>query len=162
MSIVSSTRCGILSCNLTDEIVQQKLGFNNQVFRNFGHFYGIGYGSLEHSTFIHKDYPNLAISKITLVKDKYFYYITYTPLIDVFDRVPMTDWKNFQQTPEYLRFSTVAFEYVYCGNNLVNTGYDVLNFIEQHKSFLERSAKSIYEAANFLIHNSNKYRGIKL
>ena len=41
MSIVSTTRCGMLGYKLTDEIVQQNLGFNNEIFKEFGYFFGI-------------------------------------------------------------------------------------------------------------------------
>ena len=42
MSIVSSTRCGMLGYKLTDENIQQNLGFNNEVFKEFGYFFGFG------------------------------------------------------------------------------------------------------------------------
>lgn len=158
MSIISSTRCGMLGCKLTDEFLQHNLGFNGDIFREFGNFFG----TKEYKTFIHKDYPNLIIVKIELLNDTNFYYITYVPLMDVFGKVLFGDWKKFEQTPEFLRFRDTELKYVYCGNHIMNNGYDVLNFIDEHKDFLEKSAKSIYEAANFLIKNSNQYRGIRL
>ena len=158
MSIVSSTRCGMLGCKLTDEFLQHNLGFNGDIFREFGNFFG----TKEYKTFIHKDYPNLIIVKLAFLNDTNFYYITYVPLMDVFGKVLFGDWKKFEQTPEFLRFRDTELKYVYCGNHIMNNGYDVLNFIDEHKDFLEKSAKSIYEAANFLIKNSDQYRGIRL
>lgn len=70
--------------------------------------------------------------------------------------------KNSNKHTEYLRFKEVELQYVYCGNDLMNNGYDVMNFIEKHKDFLIKSAKSIYEAANFLIKNTDQYKEIKL
>ena len=162
MSIITSTHCGILGYKLTDKIIQQNLGFNGDIFREFGNFFYGGYGSYISKTFIHKDYPNLIIVKIELLNDTNFYYITYVPLMEVFGKVLYSDWKKFQQTPEYLRFNEVELQYVYCADRLINKGYDVLNFLDEHKDFLIKSAKSIYEAANFLIKNSNQYRGIRL
>lgn len=161
MSIVSSTQCGMLGYKLTDEIIQQNLGFNNEIFKEFGNFFDTGHGLFKHKVFIHKDYPNLIIGK-TLNNSRYLYYISYIPLIEVFSKVLLVDWKKFEQTTEYLRFSEVELQYVYCGNNLVKNGYDVMTFIEKHKDFLEKSSKTIYEAANFLIKNSNQYKEIKL
>ena len=158
MSIVSSTRCGMLGCKLTDEFLQHNLGFNGDIFREFGNFFG----TKEYKTFIHKDYPNLIIVKMSFYKDTNFYYITYVPLMDVFGKVLFGDWKKFEQTPEFLLFRDTELKYVYCGNHIINNGYDVLNFIDEHKDFLEKSAKSIYEAANFLIKNTDQYRGIRL
>ena len=112
--------------------------------------------------FIHKDYPNLIITKVKSFGDVYLYFILYIPLGEVFGKVLLGDWKKFQQTSEYSRFSEVELQYVYCGNNIVNNGYDVMNFIEKHKDFLENSAKSIYEAANFLIKNTDQYKEITL
>lgn len=158
MSIVSSTRCGMLGCKLTDEFLQHNLGFNGDIFREFGNFFG----AKEYKTFIHKDYPNLIIVKLAFLNDTNFYYITYVPLMDIFNKVQLCDWKKFEQTPEFLRFRDTELKYVYCGNHIMNNGYDVLNFIDEHKDFLIKSAKSIYEAANFLIKNSDQYRGIRL
>lgn len=158
MSIVSSTRCGMLGCKLTDEFLQHNLGFNGDIFREFGNFFG----TKEYKTFIHKDYPNLIIVKLAFLNDTNFYYITYVPLMDIFNKVQLCDWKKFEQTPEFLRFRDTELKYVYCGNHIMNNGYDVLNFIDEHKDFLIKSAKSIYEAANFLIKNSDQYRGIRL
>ena len=158
MSIVSSTRCGMLGCKLTDEIIQQNLGFTGDIFREFGNFFS----SKGYKKFIHKDYPNLIIVKIELLNDTNFYYITYVPLMDVFGKVLFGDWKKFEQTPEFLLFKDTEMKYVYCGNHIMSNGYDVLNFIDEHKDFLIKSAISIYEAANFLIKNSNQYRGIRL
>ena len=158
MSIVSSTRCGMLGCKLTDEFLQHNLGFNGDIFREFGNFFG----TKEYKTFIHKDYPNLIIVKLAFLNDTNFYYITYVPLMDVFGKVLFGDWKKFEQTPEFLRFRDTELKYVYCGNHIMNNGYDVLNFIDEHKDFLIKSAKSIYEAANFLIKNTDQYKGIKL
>ena len=158
MSIVSSTRCGMFGCKLTDEILQYNLGFTGDIFREFGNFFGTkGY-----KTLIHKDYPNLIIVKISFLNDTNFYYITYVPLMDVFNKVLLGDWKKFEQTQEYVTFKDVELKYVYCGNYLINNGYDVMNFIEKHKDFLEKSAKSIYEAANFLIKNTDQYKEITL
>ena len=165
MSIVSTTRCGMLGYTLTDEIVQQNLGFNNEIFKEFGYFFGFGntgHSSFISKLFIHKDYPNLIITKVKSFGDMYLYFILYIPLAEVFGKVLLSNWKKFQQAPEYSRFSEVELQYVYCGNNIVNNGYDVMNFIEKNKDFLEKSAKSIHEAANFLIKNSNQYRGIRL
>ena len=83
-------------------------------------------------------------------------------MIEVFSKVLLVNWKKFEQTQEYLRFGEVELQYVYCGNTLVNNGYDVMNFIDEHKDFLEKSAKSIYEAANFLIKNNDQYKEITL
>ena len=158
MSIVSSTRCGMFGCKLTDEFLQHNLGFTGDIFREFGNFFGTkGY-----KTLIHKDYPNLIIVKISFLNDTNFYYITYVPLMDVFNKVLLGDWKKFEQTQEYVTFKDVELKYVYCGNYLINNGYDVLNFMDEHKDFLIKSAKVIYEAANFFIKNSNQYRGIRL
>ena len=158
MSIVSSTRCGMLGYKLTDEILQHNLGFTGDIFREFGNFFGTkGY-----KTFIHKDYPNLIVVKIEFLNDTNFYYITYVPLMDVFNKVLLGDWKKFEQTQEYVTFKDVELKYVYCVDRLINNGYDVLNFIDENKDFLIKSAKVIYEAANFLIKNSNQYRGIRL
>ena len=165
MSIVSSTRCGMLGYKLTDENIQQNLGFNNEVFKEFGYFFGFGntgHSSFISKLFIHKDYPNLIITKVKSFGDVYLYFILYIPLGEVFGKVLLGDWKKFQQTSEYSRFSEVELQYVYCGNNIVNNGYDVMNFIEKHKDFLENSAKSIYEAANFLIKNTDQYKEITL
>ena len=165
MSIVSSTRCGMLGYTLTDENIQQNLGFNNEVFKEFGYFFCIGntgHSSFVSKVFIHKDYPNLIITKMALLNDNNFYYISYIPLMGVFGKVLYDDWKKFQQTHEYLRFRDTESKYVYDADRFINNGYDVLNFIDEHKDFLEKSAKSIYEAANFLIKNSNQYRGIRL
>ena len=165
MSIVSTTRCGMLGYKLTDENIQQNLGFNNEVFKEFGYFFGFGntgHSSFISKLFIHKDYPNLIITKVKSFGDVYLYFILYIPLGEVFGKVLLGDWKKFQQTPEYSRFSEVELQYVYCGNNIVNNGYDVMNFIEKHKDFLENSAKSIYEAANFLIKNTDQYKEITL
>lgn len=158
MSIVSSTRCGMLGYTLTDEIVQQNLGFNNEIFKEFGNFFG----TKEYKTFIHKDYPNLIIVKLAFLNDMNFYYITYVPLMDVFGKVLYGDWKKFERTPEFLLFRDTELKYVYCGNHIMNNGYDVLNFIDEHKDFLIKSAKSIYEAANFLIKNTDQYKDVKL
>ena len=158
MSIVSSTRCGMMGCKITDEILQQNLGFNNEIFKKFGNFFVTkGY-----KTFIHKDYPNLIIVKFALLKDKNFYYISYIPLMNVFNKVLSYDWKKFEQTPEFLHFMDTELKYVYCTDRLINNGYDVLNFIDEHKDFLIKSAISIYEAANFLIKNSDQYKEITL
>ena len=161
MSIVSSTRCGMLGCKLTDKIIQQNLGFNGDIFREFGNFF-CGYGSYISKVFIHKDYPNLIITKIKYFEDRYFYYISYITLREVFGKVLYSDWKKFQQTPEYLRFNEVELQYVYVADRLINKGYDVLNFIDEHKDFLEKSSKSIYDAANFFIKNTNQYKKVKL
>ena len=80
----------------------------------------------------------------------------------VFGKVLYNDWKKFEQTPEYILFRDTESKYVYDADRFINNGYDVLNFIDEHKDFLEKSAKSIYEAANFLIKNSNQYKEIKL
>ena len=165
MSIVSTTRCGMLGYKLTDEIVQKNLGFNNEIFKEFGYFFGIGntgHSSFISKLFIHKDYPNLIITKVKSFGDMYLYFILYIPCGEVFGKVLLSNWKKFQQAPEYSRFKEVELQYVYCGNNLVNNGYDVMNFIEKHKDFLEKSAKSIYEAANFLIKNTDQYKEITL
>ena len=92
----------------------------------------------------------------------YLYFILYIPCGEVFGKVLLSNWKKFQQAPEYSRFNEVELQYVYCGNNIVKNGYDVMNFIEKHKDFLEKSAKSIYEAANFLIKNTDQYKDVKL
>ena len=158
MSIVSSTRCGMLGCKLTDEFLQHNLGFTGDIFREFGNFFG----TKEYKTFIHKDYPNLIIVKLAFLNDMNFYYITYVPLMDVFGKVLYGDWKKFERTPEFLLFRDTELKYVYCGNHIMNNGYDVLNFIDEHKDFLEKAAKSIYEAANFLIKNTDQYKDVKL
>ena len=158
MSIVSSTHCGMLGCKLTDEFLQHNLGFNGDIFREFGNFFG----TKEYKTFIHKDYPNLIIVKLAFLNDMNFYYITYVPLMDVFGKVLYGDWKKFERTPEFLLFRDTELKYVYCGNHIMNNGYDVLNFIDEHKDFLIKSAKSIYEAANFLIKNTDQYKDVKL
>ena len=165
MSIVSTTRCGMLGCKLTDEIIQQNLGFTGDIFKEFGYFFGIGntgHSSFVSKVFIHKDYPNLIITKVKSFGDMYLYFILYIPCGEVFGKVLISNWKKFQQAPEYSCFKDTELQYVYCGNNIVNNGYDVMNFIEKHKDFLEKSAKSIYEAANFLIKNTDQYKGIKL
>ena len=165
MSIVSTTRCGMLGYKLTDKIIQQNLGFNNEIFKEFGYFFGIGntgHSSFISKLFIHKDYPNLIITKVKSFGDMYLYFILYIPCGEVFGKVLLSNWKKFQQAPEYSRFNEVELQYVYCGNNIVNNGYDVMNFIEKHKDFLEKSAKSIYEAANFLIKNTDQYKDVKL
>lgn len=56
MSILTSTHCGILGYKLTDKIIQQNLGFNGDIFREFGNFFYGGYGSYISKIFIHKDY----------------------------------------------------------------------------------------------------------
>ena len=162
MSILTSTHCGILGYKLTDKIIQQNLGFNGDIFREFGNFFYGGYGSYISKIFIHKDYPNLIITKIKCFEDRYFYYISYIPLREVFCKVLLGDWKKFQQTHEYSHFKEVELKYVYCADRLIKEGYDVLNFIDEHKDFLIKSAISIYEAANFLIKNTNHYKGFKL
>ena len=81
---------------------------------------------------------------------------------EVFCKVLLGDWKKFQQTHEYSHFKEVELKYVYCADRLIKEGYDVLNFIDEHKDFLIKSAISIYEAANFLIKNTNHYKGFKL
>ena len=165
MSIVSTTRCGMLGYKLTDEIVQQNLGFNNEIFKEFGYFFGFGntgHSSFISKLFIHKDYPNLIITKVKSFGDMYLYFILYIPLAEVFGKVLLSNWKKFQQSPEYSRFNEVELQYKYCGNNIVNDGYDVMNFIEKNKDFLEKSAKSIHEAANFLIKNTDQYKDVKL
>ena len=165
MSIVSTTRCGMLGYTLTDEIVQQNLGFNNEIFKEFGYFFGIGntgHSSFISKVFIHKDYPNLIITKAKSFGDVYLYFILYIPLAEVFGKVLLSNWKKFQQAPEYSYFKDTELHYKYCGNNLVNNGYDVMNFIEKHKDFLEKSAKSIHEAANFLIKNTDQYKDATL
>ena len=165
MSIVSTTRCGMLGYKLTDEIVQQNLGFNNEIFKEFGYFFGFGntgHSSFISNLFIHKDYPNLIITKVKSFGDVYLYFILYIPLAEVFGKVLLSNWKKFQQAPEYSRFSEVELQYVYCGNNIVKNGYDVMNFIEKNKDFLEKSAKSIHEAANFLIKNTDQYKDVTL
>ena len=165
MSIVSTTRCGMLGYKLTDEIVQQNLGFNNEIFKEFGYFFGFGntgHSSFISKLFIHKDYPNLIITKVKSFGDVYLYFILYIPLAEVFGKVLLSNWKKFQQSPEYSRFNEVELQYKYCGNNIVNDGYDVMNFIEKNKDFLEKSAKSIHEAANFLIKNTDQYKDVKL
>ena len=162
MSIVSSTRCGILGYKLTDKIIQQNLGFNGDIFKEFGNFFSRRYSSSVSKIFIHKNYPNLIIAKMALLNDNNFYYISYIPLMGVFGKVLYNDWKKFEQTPEYILFRDTESKYVYDADRFIKNGYDVLNFIDEHKDFLEKSAKSIYEAANFLIKNSNQYRGIRL
>ena len=165
MSIVSSTCCGMLGYKLTDENIQQNLGFNNEIFKEFGYFFGIGntgHSSFVSKVFIHKDYPNLIITKVKSFGEMYLYFILYIPCGEVFGKVLLSNWKKFQQAPEYSRFKEVELQYIYCGNNIVNNGYDVMNFIEKHKDFLEKSAKSIYEAANFLIKNTDQYKEITL
>ena len=165
MSIVSTTRCGMLGYKLTDEIVQQNLGFNNEIFKEFGYFFGIGntgHSSFISKVFIHKDYPNLIITKAKSFGDVYLYFILYIPLGEVFGKVLISNWKKFQQSPEYSCFKDTELQYKYCGNNLVNNGYDVMNFIEKNKDFLEKSAKSIYEAANFFIKNTDQYKDVTL
>ena len=162
MSIVSSTHCGMLGCKLTDEILQHNLGFNGDIFREFGNFFYGGHSSIISKIFIHKDYPNLIIVKIEFSNDNNLYYISYIPLREVFSKVLHSDWKKFQQTQEYVTFKDVELKYVYCVDRLINKGYDVLNFIDENKDFLIKSAKVIYEAANFLIKNTNQYRGIRL
>ena len=165
MSIVSTTRCGMLGYKLTDEIVQQNLGFNNEIFKEFGYFFGIGntgHSSFISKLFIHKDYPNLIITKVKSFGDMYLYFILYIPCGEVFGKVLLSNWKKFQQAPEYSRFNEVELKYVYCADRLIKDGYDVLNFIDEHKDFLEKSAKSIYEAANFLIKNTDQYKDVKL
>ena len=37
-----------------------------------------------------------------------------------------------------------------------------MKFIEKHKDFLEKSAKSIYEAAKILKKNTDQYKDVKL
>ena len=165
MSIVSTTRCGMLGYKLTDKIIQQNLGFNNEIFKEFGYFFCIGntgHSSFVSKVFIHKDYPNLIITKVKSFGDKYLYFILYIPLGEVFGKVLISNWKKFQQATEYSYFKEVELQYVYCGNNIVNNGYDVMNFIEKNKDFLEKSAKSIHEAANFLIKNTDQYKDVKL